>query len=98
MGEVVGNERMGTAMSIDIAANNGSRMLGPTIGGVMLAGAGIAGVFALGVALYATRSSRCWGLVSQQRGDAGAAFGAGAELPRDCGWRGRTSGCSPRWW
>ncbi len=54
MGEVVGNERMGTAMSIDIAANNGSRMLGPTIGGVMLAGAGIAGVFALGVALYAT--------------------------------------------
>jgi MFS family permease len=54
IGEVVGAERMGTAMSLDVAANNGSRMLGPTLGGLMLASAGIAGVFTASVLLYAT--------------------------------------------
>ncbi|MEO8714217.1 MAG: MFS transporter, partial [Acetobacteraceae bacterium] len=54
MGEVVGTERMGAAMSLDVAANNGSRMLGPTAGGLLLASAGIAGVFTASVALYAT--------------------------------------------
>ena len=33
MGEVVGREHMGTAMSIDVGANNASRMVGPTVGG-----------------------------------------------------------------
>ncbi len=54
IGEVVGAERMGRAMSLDVAANNGSRMLGPTAGGVLLATLGIAGVFSLSIALYAT--------------------------------------------
>jgi len=54
MGEAVGVEQMSTAMSVDVAANNGSRMLGPVIGGLVLAGAGIAGVYALGIVLYAT--------------------------------------------
>jgi MFS family permease len=54
IGEVVGPERMGRAMSLDVAANNGSRMLGPTVGGFMLASIGIAGVFTVSVALYAT--------------------------------------------
>jgi len=54
MGEAVGGEHMSTAMSVDVAANNGSRMLGPAIGGLVLAGAGIAGVFALGAVLYAS--------------------------------------------
>jgi MFS family permease len=54
MGEAVGAQQMSTAMSVDVAANNGSRMLGPAIGGLVLAGAGIAGVFALGVVLYTT--------------------------------------------
>jgi MFS family permease len=65
MGETVGSERISTAMSIDIAANNGSRMLGPAIGGVVLAGAGIAGVFALGVVLYATSFVAVLGLRAQ---------------------------------
>jgi MFS family permease len=52
MGEVVGREHMGTAMSVDVGANNASRMVGPTIGGVLLASAGIEGVFALSVAMY----------------------------------------------
>ena len=53
IGEAVGSARMGAAMSIDVGANNASRMVGPTVGGLLLAGAGIEGVFALSVALYA---------------------------------------------
>jgi len=54
MGEIVGSEHMGPAMSIDVMANNGSRMLGPAIGGALLAAAGIGGVFSLSVVLYAS--------------------------------------------
>jgi MFS family permease len=53
MGEVVGREHMGTAMSLDVGANNASRMVGPTIGGLLLAGIGIEGAFALSVMMYA---------------------------------------------
>jgi len=67
MGEVIGGDRMGAAMSIDIAANNGSRMLGPTIGGLLLATAGIEGVFSLGVALYATSFVATLGLRYRNR-------------------------------
>ena len=54
LGEVVGAQRMGTAMSLDVGANNASRMVGPTIGGLIYAGAGVPSVFALSVLLYAT--------------------------------------------
>ena len=53
IGEVVGSARMGVAMSIDVGANNASRMVGPAVGGLLLASVGIEGVFALGVVLYA---------------------------------------------
>ncbi|MDR3537699.1 MAG: MFS transporter [Acetobacteraceae bacterium] len=52
IGEVVGPDQMSTAMSIDVGANNASRMVGPTVGGLLLAGIGIGGAFALSVALY----------------------------------------------
>jgi len=52
IGEVVGPERMSAAMSIDVGANNASRMLGPTVGGILLATLGIGGAFALSVAGY----------------------------------------------
>jgi MFS family permease len=52
IGEVVGSDGMSAAMSIDVGANNASRVLGPTIGGVLLATVGITGAFALGVACY----------------------------------------------
>jgi len=52
IGEVVGAQRMSAAMSIDVGANNASRMLGPTIGGVVLATLGIGGAFAISVAGY----------------------------------------------
>ncbi len=54
MGEVVGVERIGTAMSLDVASSNASRMLGPVLGGALLAASGIGGVLALEVGLYAT--------------------------------------------
>ena len=37
IGDVVGADRMATAMALDIGANNASRMMGPAIGGVLLA-------------------------------------------------------------
>jgi MFS family permease len=52
IGEVVGSDRMGAAMSLDVGANNASRMLGPTLGGVLLATIGIGGAFAVSVACY----------------------------------------------
>ena len=52
IGEVVGPERMSAAMSIDVGANNASRMLGPTVGGILLATLGIGGAFPVSVAGY----------------------------------------------
>jgi hypothetical protein len=52
IGEVVGPDRMSAAMSLDVGANNASRMLGPTVGGVLLATIGIGGAFAVSVACY----------------------------------------------
>jgi MFS family permease len=52
IGEVVGPERMSAAMSIDVGANNASRMLGPTVGGLLLATLGIGDVFAVSVVGY----------------------------------------------
>ena len=54
IGEVVGREQMGTAMSLDVGAGNASHMVGPVIGGLLLAGTGIQGVFILSVLLYCT--------------------------------------------
>ena len=53
IGEAVGAAQMGKAMSLDAGANNASRMVGPMIGGLLLAGVGIDGVFTFSVVLYA---------------------------------------------
>jgi MFS family permease len=52
IGDVVGPLRLGRAMSVDVGANNASRMLGPTIGGLLLAGTGIGGAFSISVLCY----------------------------------------------
>jgi MFS family permease len=54
IGEVVGREGMGTAMSLDVGATNASRMVGPAVGGLLLAGMDIQGAFMLSVLLYCT--------------------------------------------
>jgi MFS family permease len=53
IGEVVGPERMGAAMSIDVGANNASQIVGPAVGGVLLATFGIGGAFSVSVMCYA---------------------------------------------
>jgi MFS family permease len=53
IGEVVGPDVMSTAMSVDVGANNASRMVGPTVGGLLIASVGIEGAFSLSVVLYA---------------------------------------------
>lgn len=52
IGEVVGSERMGAAMAADVGANNASQMLGPTVGGLVLASVGIGGAFTVSVTCY----------------------------------------------
>jgi MFS family permease len=56
IGEVVGSERMSAAMSIDVGANNASRVLGPTVGGILLATLGIGGAFTVSVVGYLVAS------------------------------------------
>lgn len=53
MGEAVGRDRMGIAMAFDVGAGNAARMVGPTVGGLLLVGIGIEGALLLGAALYA---------------------------------------------
>jgi len=62
IGDAVGPERMGRAMSLDIGTNNASRILGPTLSGVLLAQFGIAGVFWTGVLLYAAGIALVFGI------------------------------------
>ncbi|MBL6454675.1 MFS transporter [Belnapia sp. T6] len=52
IGQVVGAARMGAAMSADVGSNNASRMLGPTISGLIFAAVGIGGAFFVSVLLY----------------------------------------------
>ena len=53
IGEVVGPERLGAAMALDVSANNISSMLGPCLGGALLAVLGMKGVFTASLACYA---------------------------------------------
>lgn len=52
IGEVVGADKMATAMALDTGANNASRMVGPAVGGVLIATAGIESAYILSVGLY----------------------------------------------
>lgn len=51
LGQVVGTDRMGRAMSMDVATSNACRMIGPSLGGLVFALVGIAGAFALAALL-----------------------------------------------
>ena len=52
LGEVAGVERVGNAMSFDAITNNGTRMVGPVLGGVLLEQIGLHGTYFLGAFLY----------------------------------------------
>src|SRR6478735_2705304 len=78
IGEVVGREGMGTAMALDVGATNASRMVGPAVGGFLLAGAGIEGAFILSVLMYGTA---LWAVLTI-RSRIPRAAGSGAVLAR----------------
>ena len=67
IGEVVGVERVATAMALDSGASNASRMVGPALGGVLLATAGIHAVFILSVVLYLVAIAAAFGLHYRNR-------------------------------
>ena len=67
IGEVVGSQQMGVAMSIDVGTNNASRMLGPTVGGILFATVGVGGAFVLSVLLYVTSLLAVLGLRYRNR-------------------------------
>lgn len=52
MGESVGRERMASAVAFDVGGLNASRMVGPTVGGLLLVGVGIDGTFVMNAAMY----------------------------------------------
>jgi len=52
IGEAVGSARVGSAMSLDVVANNASRIAGPALGGTLLAAFGPAAAFALALVIY----------------------------------------------
>ena len=56
IGDVVRGPFLGRAMGVDTLANNGTRMLGPLLGGALLATVGLEGAFALSAVLHAV----CW--------------------------------------
>lgn len=53
LGEIAGPTLLGAAMSLDSVTSNGTRMLGPLLGGLLLEAIGLDGTFFLGVGLYA---------------------------------------------
>ncbi len=53
LGDVAGMARIAPAMSLDSATNNGTRMIGPFIGGILYQWVGPGGAFALSASLYA---------------------------------------------
>lgn len=53
IGEIAGPDRLARAMAIDYATSNGTRMLGPLLGGVVYQSVGMTGVFTMSTVLYA---------------------------------------------
>jgi MFS family permease len=52
LGEAAGSGLLGAAMSLDSVTSNGTRMLGPLLGGLLLELIGLDGTFFLGAGLY----------------------------------------------
>ena len=52
LGELAGRHGVGAAMSLDSATTNGTRMLGPALGGLLFETVGLPGAYWLGAVLY----------------------------------------------
>ncbi|HSA81527.1 MAG TPA: MFS transporter [Geminicoccaceae bacterium] len=53
LGEIAGTERLSRAMALESATNNATRMIGPALGGLLIATLGLYGVYLVGTILYA---------------------------------------------
>lgn len=73
IGEAAGLERVGVAMAFDTGTNNGTRMLGPAIGGFLLQFFGLHGAYFLGMALYGIAALVVWRMAYCQPRVAGPA-------------------------
>lgn len=73
IGEAAGLERVGVAMAFDTGTTNGTRMLGPAIGGFMLEFFGLHGAYFLGASLFATAIFLIWRMPYRQTRPAGPA-------------------------
>ncbi|MGE0580299.1 MFS transporter, partial [Reyranella sp.] len=78
MGESVGRERMASAVAFDVGGLNASRMVGPTVGGLLLVGIGIDGTFLMNTVMYLAAVA----LTLAVRTRMAATPGAGAVLAR----------------
>lgn len=52
IGDIAGAQRMGKAMALDAIANNACRLVGPSLGGLLLANGGMSSVLLLAALLY----------------------------------------------
>jgi MFS family permease len=75
IGEVAGPARMGRAMSMDIGANNASRVVGSTLGGLLLVSVDVAGVFCLAAVLYGLALAAAFRLQVRNAGGTGGVVG-----------------------
>lgn len=92
VGEAVGPARMSQAMSLDVVANNASRIAGPALGGTLLAVLGAGAAFSLSLLLYlvavaAATRIRAGSVAAEPRGkpvlrEMRASFGLASRLPR----------------
>jgi predicted MFS family arabinose efflux permease len=58
---------MATAIALDIGANNASRMIGPALGGVLLASGGVEAAFLFSVGLYLMAIAAAFGLKHREQ-------------------------------
>ena len=79
LGDVAGMARIAPAMSLDSATNNGTRMLGPLLGGVLYQWLGAGGAYALSALMFAA-CAVLMVFVSARLGSAGAARPASRAL------------------
>ncbi len=71
MSDVAGLARVGPAMTLESITNNGTRMLGPLVGGFVLEFLGLDGTFVLSAAIYVLALGALLGMREPERGGAG---------------------------
>ncbi|MCY7308344.1 MAG: MFS transporter [Rhodoferax sp.] len=82
MGDIAGLSRMAHAMSLDAVASNACRLLGPAIGGLLLAGGGLTAVFLLAAILYLPALAAVIGLSERPAAQPPMRTGLGTVLAR----------------